>query len=226
MTLTDGSRNGWTGAVTAAPGARRHTSQGEERKQQLVDAAVGLFAERGYGATRIADICERAGVAKGLFYWYFPTKQDLFAELVRTMRRRLRRAQADAMDPGADPLTRLRQGTEASVRFIAEHAAYFSFVEVERTEAELAAVLREGSDVYLRDVRALVVEAIETGMVPDHDPTLVAIGVMGAVSSFTNAWRNGSLQVDPDELARFVGTWTVAAARGAAETIDVARTLP
>lgn len=200
--------------VTAAPAARRHTSQGEERKQQLVDAAVSLFAERGYDATRIADICERAGVAKGLFYWYFPTKQDLFVELVRTMRRRLRRAQADAMDPDADPVTRLRQGTEASVRFITEHASYFSFVEVERADANLAAVLREGSDVYLRDVRALVVEAIGSGLLPDHDPTLVAIGVAGAVSSFTNAWRNGSLEVDADELARFVGGWTVAAARG------------
>lgn len=207
--------------MTDAPGARRHTSQGEERKQQLVDAAVALFAERGYGATRIADICDRAGVAKGLFYWYFPTKQDLFVELVRTMRWRLRRAQANAMDPDADPITRLRQGTEASVRFITEHASYFSFVEVERADANLAGVLREGSEVYLDDVRALVVEAVEAGLLPDHDPTLVAIGVMGAVSSFTNAWRNGSLGIDADELARFVGDWTVAAARGAGETLDL-----
>lgn len=212
--LTGGSRTEWTGTVTAAPSARRHTSQGEERKQQIVDAAVALFAERGYAATRIADICEQAGVAKGLFYWYFPTKQDLFAELVRTMRRRLRRAQAMAMDPDADPVVRLRQGTEASVRFIAEHASYFSFVEVERSDANLAAVLREGSDVYGRDVRALVVEAVDAGLLPDLDPTLVAIGVMGAVSSFTNAWRNGSIELDADELARFVGDWTVAAARG------------
>lgn len=197
--------------MTAGPGSRRHTSQGEERKQQLVDAAVALFAERGYPATRIADICERAGVAKGLFYWYFPTKHDLFEELVRTMRRRLRRAQAAAMDPEADPITRLRQGTEASVRFIAEHSSYFSFVDVERTGADLAPVLREGSAVYGRDVRALVVEAIDAGQVPDHDPTLVAIGVMGAVSSFTNAWRNGLLDLDADALARFVGQWTVAA---------------
>ena len=69
------------------------------------------------GATRIQDICKRAGVAKGLFYWYFPTKQELFAELVRTMRMRLRKAQSAAMDPAANALVRLRQGSEASVRF-------------------------------------------------------------------------------------------------------------
>src|SRR5690606_31919991 len=110
------------------------TDQGRERKQQIVDAAMALFAERGYSATRIADICERAGVAKGLFYWYFPTKLDLFTELVRSMRQRLRRAQADAMDPAADALTRIRQGTIASVVFMAEHASYFAFVDVERTD--------------------------------------------------------------------------------------------
>ena len=93
-----------------APGTpsddRRHTEHGRERKQQLVDAAAELFAANGYAATRIQDICRRAGVAKGLFYWYFPTKQELFAELVRSMRLRLRKAQAAAMDPDADPLTR------------------------------------------------------------------------------------------------------------------------
>lgn len=200
--------------MTTTPAGRRHTSQGEERKQQLVDAAVALFAERGYGATRIADICERAGVAKGLYYWYFPTKHDLFVELVRTMRRRFRQAQSAAMDREADPLTRLRQGTEASVRFIGEHAAYFSFVEVERTDGDVAAVLREGSEVYLRDVRTLVDEARRAGLVPDADPTLMSIGVMGAVSSFTNAWRNGSLDVTADELAAFVGRWVETALTG------------
>ena len=67
-------------------GDRQHTEHGRERKQQLIDAAAELFAANGYAATRIQDICRRAGVAKGLFYWYFPTKQELFAELVRTMR--------------------------------------------------------------------------------------------------------------------------------------------
>ena len=97
------------------------TAQGRERKQQLVDAAAELFAEHGYAKTRISDICARAGVAKGLFYWYFPTKLDLFAELVRTMRRRLRQAQAAAFRPDDDALERVVHGAEASVLFMAEH---------------------------------------------------------------------------------------------------------
>jgi AcrR family transcriptional regulator len=202
-----------TDAPTSAA-ERRLTEQGRERKQQLVDAAMELFAGRGYHATRISDICAAAGVAKGLFYWYFPTKLDLFAELVRTMRHRLRRAQADAMDPGASAVERIRQGAEASVRFIAAHAPYFALIEVERADPEVAEALRGGSRVYLDDVIALVREAQAAGEVADDDPHLVALGVLGAVSSYTNALRAGQVDLSPDELATFVGRW-VAQALGA-----------
>ncbi len=205
-------------------GARRHTEHGRERKQQLVEAAIALFSERGYAATRVLDICEAAGVAKGLFYWYFPTKEDLFAELVRTMRHRLRSAQGDSMDPAASPLDQLRQGTEASVRFMAAHASYFSVVDVERADPAVAHVLRAGADVYLRDVVALVRAGQRVGDVASGDPHLLALGVLGSVSSFANAWRNGRIDLAPDDLAQFVGDWVVRAVRADAAEAPVAPT--
>jgi AcrR family transcriptional regulator len=188
---------------------RRHTDQGLERKQQLLRTAEELFAEAGYAQTRIADICAAAGVAKGLFYWYFPTKQSLFGELVRSMRQQLRRAQAAAMDPTADALTRIRQGSIASVRFMAEHRAYFAILDVERSDPALAEVLREGSDVYAADVVRLIGEAHADGSIVDGDPQLHAVGVMGAVSSFSHALRNGAVDLDVDALAEAVGDWVV-----------------
>jgi AcrR family transcriptional regulator len=190
---------------------RTHTDAGLERKTQLLDAATTLFSEKGYASTRIADICAAAGVAKGLFYWYFPTKESLFAELVRSMRTQLRRAQAAAMDPTADAVTRIRQGTEASVIFMAEHRSYFALLDVERADDEVANVLRDGSDVYASDVIKLVTEAQAAELVPDGDPRLYATGVLGAVSSFSHALRTGRLDVSVEELAVFVGEWVVSA---------------
>ncbi len=192
-------------------GERQFTEQGRERKQQLIDAAMVLFAEGGYAATRISDICERAGVAKGLFYWYFPTKLDLFSELVRSMRQRLRRSQAAAMEADADPIERVRQGTAASVRFMAEHATYFTLVDVERSDPAIDDALRTGSEVYLDDVTALVSAAQRAGQIPDADPRLLALGVLGAVSSFSNAWRSDQIAMSADELAGFVADWVVRA---------------
>ena len=191
---------------------RRLTDQGRERKQQLLDASSTLFASRGYGATRIADICDAAGVAKGLFYWYFETKESLFAELVRSMRTQLRRAQAAAMDPEADPVTRIRQGSEASVRFMAEHMAFFALLEMERTDEAILPVLREGTEVYVDDTTRLVAEAQSAGQVPDDHPArLLAIGVHGAVSQFSHFHRSGRIDLPVDELAVFVGEWVVRA---------------
>ena len=102
-----------------------------------------LFAERGYAATRISDICERAGVAKGLFYWYFPTKLDLFSELVRSMRHRLRRAQADAMDPDCrSDRPGSGRARPPACEFMAEHATYFTLVDVERVDPTIADAVR------------------------------------------------------------------------------------
>ena len=205
---------GWTVEVTThvetpVTGGRQHTEHGLERKQQLLDAAAELFAERGYSATRIADICTAAGVAKGLFYWYFPTKGALFAELVRTMRLRLRRAQGAVLDPATSAATRIADGAAASVRFMADHAAYFALLDVERSDPEVADVLAEGAGVYLDDVRRVVEEGQRAGDIADAPPELMAIGVLGAVSSFSNSYRNGRLgdDVDVDDLAAFVRRW-------------------
>ena len=198
-------------ASSPSTGERQLTEQGRERKRQLVDTAMRLFAERGYAATRISDICAEAGVAKGLFYWYFPTKVDLFSELARTMRQRLRRAQAEAMLGLASPVQRIRAGTEASVVFMAEHAHYFALVEVERADPTIADALRGTGRVYLDDVIALVREAQALHEIPDADPHLLATGVLGAVSSFSNSLRAGQIDLRSDELATFVGEWVIRA---------------
>jgi AcrR family transcriptional regulator len=193
---------------------RRHTEHGAERKRQLLDAAHQLFSQHGFAATRVADICAAAGVAKGLFYWYFPTKESLFAELVRSMRHELRRAQAAAMDPTANPVVQLRQGTAASVRFVAVHRSFFALLDMERADPAHAALLREGADVYAADVQRLITAAQIDGLIPNGDPEVLTAGVMGAVSSFSHALRTGQVTADPDTLASAVANWVAQALTG------------
>lgn len=118
------------------------------------------------------------------------------------------------MDPGADAIERIREGVVASVRFITEHASYFSFVQLERSDPQLAAAVSAGSDVYVRDVADLVVAATEEGSIRTDDPMLTAHGVVGTVWSFTEAWRQRHLHVDAEQLAEFVGDWIVGALSG------------
>ena len=195
--------------MTEAADARRLTSQGRERRLQLIEAAGELFADRGYDDTRIVDIVERAGVAKGLFYWYFENKEALFRDLVEQNRLQLRRAQGEAIDLEAEPLRRIRQGAEASVLYMAQHARLFSLIEVETVEVQLADVLRQGTEVHARDVAAIVAEGIADGTVRDEDPLLLAYGVVGAVGYYGHFQRTGRVSMEIHELAAFVGRFVV-----------------
>lgn len=61
----------------------RWTRRKEARPQELLAAALDLFVERGYAATRLDDVASRAGVSKGTLYLYFTNKEELFKAVVR-----------------------------------------------------------------------------------------------------------------------------------------------
>lgn len=58
-------------------------ARGNETRTRILDAAEACFAQHGYDATGLAEICRRADVSKGAFYHHFPTKQAVFLELFR-----------------------------------------------------------------------------------------------------------------------------------------------
>jgi AcrR family transcriptional regulator len=209
---------------TPAPGVepdRQLTTQGRERKQQLIDCAAHLFAERGFAETRIKDIVDAAGVAKGLFYWYFENKEALFAEVAADIRLRLRKHQASAIDSDADPLRQIRQGAQASVHFMAENAHFFSLLEVE-TGAVTEASRRKGTAQHIRDVRALIVQGQEEGGIVDEEPDLLALGVVGTVGYYSHYHRTGRTNLGIEELSRFVARSVVRMLAADAVAADVA----
>jgi AcrR family transcriptional regulator len=183
--------------------SRQLTAQGIERKRQLLDAAARLFADQGYAATRVADIADTAGVAKGLFYWYFENKEALFRELAADIRHQLRRTQRAAIDRSAPALVRIIQGTVATVKFMDEHSQFFSLLEIEGRS--VADELRRGTEQHLRDVKTLIVEGQKDGTVSGEDePELMALAVVGAVAQFGHFHRTGRVQLSLDELANYV----------------------
>ena len=57
---------------------RRWTRRKEARPAELMSAALDLFVERGFAATRLDEVAARAGVSKGTLYLYFSSKEELF----------------------------------------------------------------------------------------------------------------------------------------------------
>ncbi len=135
-----------------------------DRPDEVLDAAVHLFMERGFAATRVDDIAAAAGISKGAVYQYFNTKQAIFEALVRRAVGPLvdEAVTASAERPG-DPAkvierlaravaTRLKDPTRAAIPLlvIAEATSFPELAEfyrkevVERAVAAFSSLFEEG----------------------------------------------------------------------------------
>jgi AcrR family transcriptional regulator len=102
--MTDSQSFGRSVISTAA----RATERRESRRGALVDAAFGVFLEKGVAASSVDDIVEAAGVAKGTFYLYFRTKDDAInAVAERIVDGVAGVVEAAAATPGLSPVDRL-----------------------------------------------------------------------------------------------------------------------
>src|SRR2546423_15430640 len=97
--------------MRTVPGVnRRLTQRGRDRRSQLMEFAARRFAENGYHPTSVAEIVEGMGVGKGVFYWYFSSKEELLAEILRDAQLELRRRQQQAIGDEPDPVRRIEAG--------------------------------------------------------------------------------------------------------------------
>ncbi|MDO5112438.1 MAG: TetR/AcrR family transcriptional regulator [Clostridia bacterium] len=60
----------------------RTVKPAQERKNEILDAASALFSQKGFDATSVNDILERVGIAKGTFYYYFQSKEEVMDALI------------------------------------------------------------------------------------------------------------------------------------------------
>jgi TetR/AcrR family transcriptional regulator len=69
--------------TTEATAPHKRERRKQDRPGELLEAALDLFVEKGFAATRVEEVALRAGVSKGTLFLYFPSKEDLFKAVVR-----------------------------------------------------------------------------------------------------------------------------------------------
>ena len=179
---------------------RRLTPRGQERKRQLLDYATQRFADQGYHPTSVAEIVEGLGVGKGVFYWYFNSKEELFFEILREAQLDLRRTQQAALADESDAIRKLELGIRASMRWSAEHREHGKLFQFAQTEERFAPALRKGGEVAAQDVIRIVEEGIASGEVRDSDPVVLAHAILGVTTYLVRVFIHEQRR-DPDEIA-------------------------
>ena len=153
-----------------------------------MDHATALFADNGYHPTSVAEIVQGLGVGKGVFYWYFQSKEELLVEILREAQHDLRRSQQQAIGDEVDPVTRIELGIRASLGWLAANRRLITLFQFAATEERFAPTLRRGQEVAIADVVPHVKEGIVAGRIRDADPFILTHAILGVINHLARAF--------------------------------------
>ncbi len=185
-----------------------HPAGRRDKASAIIQQATLLFAEKGYNATTIDEIAERASVGKGTVYEYFKSKQDLFfAVFDEYMKQAFSQMESRVSKFEEKPTEELRRLMSSLVN-LAEDARRLFPLTFEFWSASATAELRERIGAMFRDcysmfrtfIAAIIRRGIEQGEFSENaEPEAVGAVLVGAIDGlFLQAWFDPSL--DPAKL--------------------------
>lgn len=167
-------------AYRQTPGVRRRLQQ---TRAQIVAAATGLVHDGGYAGCSMVKVAERAGVATGTLYRFFPGKGELFAEVFRTACARevaaaTAAASKDADSPSAAILAAVHTFCERALRAPKLAHALIAEPVDPLVDAERLVFRSTYTDLFA----AAITEGIRLGQLPPQDPHISGAGIVGAIN--------------------------------------------
>jgi AcrR family transcriptional regulator len=151
------------------------------REQTIVAAATALASEGGMAAVQIAAVADRAGIAAGTVYRYFPSKTELVAELVAVIGGREINAMAAAADAAPGPLSALAAALATfAARALAERRLAWAIL-AEPVDAEVDALRLDFRQSLAAELERRIKTAIARQLLPDQDARVAAPAIIGAL---------------------------------------------
>lgn len=173
------------------------------RREQILKAATEVFAERGYHATRVSDIQDRAGVARGTVYLYFASKRAVFDALVERMFGRLLESVAP-IDVTSDvpPHDQLRGNLRAVLRVLGQERrlARILFHEAVGLDRELDARLAESWGQLTTFLEESLATGERIGFLRPTDRRIAARAIIGMVKEMLHPGAPDAPPEDPAAL--------------------------
>lgn len=185
----------------------RARDQRESRRADILRVALEVFADKGYHQTRISDIIEAAGIARGTFYLYFESKSAIFLELLDRLLEELRGSVVgvDTGD-GAPPIdAQLLETTRRIVDAVRSNKLLTTIIvrEAVGLDAEVDAKLRDFYGQLHAYIRESLDEGRALGIVRDLDTHVAATCILGSVKQLMEQYviADASAEHDVDREA-------------------------
>ncbi len=172
------------------PGEDHKALARSSTRERILDAALGVFSEKGFHVATMDEVADLAGVGKGTLYRYFANKETLFNELVRQRLEELEIKARTILDGQDDVLTMITKYVRVYFEFFDQNQGLYRLIVQERHDIGV-----QVEDLYLKQVkrrilvlRRKVLEAGQKGVLKPLDFETVFYGVMGFIHGIIQKW--------------------------------------
>ncbi|AKF09463.1 TetR/AcrR family transcriptional regulator [Sandaracinus amylolyticus] len=172
------------------------------KRDVILDAALELFAERGFHGTAVPLVAERAKVGAGTIYRYFESKEHLVNALYRREKQRMTAALADGFPFDQPPREQFHVLFERAIAFMKGNAISVRFLELHHHAAYLDAESRALEEHGNALVEAAFRASIAQLAMRDLPPALLVAIVWGVFDGLLRAWSEGRLELSPAVVAQ------------------------
>jgi TetR/AcrR family fatty acid metabolism transcriptional regulator len=174
-----------------------------DRRRQILDAAVKVFAEKGFHASRVGDIAEEAGIAYGLVYHYFKSKEDLLETIFRTTWIEMLARVREVEDAGVPASEAVRQVTALLLRTWRRDPDLVRVLVREITRNQHVQQEIEEITEAMKALEGIVRRGQESGEFrTELDPRIAAVVFYGALEEVLSGWVLGQLPDRDEDIGR------------------------
>ncbi|TQC47533.1 TetR/AcrR family transcriptional regulator [Rhodococcus sp. WS4] len=166
------------------------------REQQMLDAAVDVFSDRGFHETSMDAIAAKAEISKPMLYLYYGSKDELFAACIQREGLRFVEALAPAGDPGLSPREQLRRALEGFLGFVGKHRKSWMVLYRQALGQQAFVGSVQSSRDRLIELTAHLLESSTKDPEPGQDFELIAIALVGAGEAVADRVAGGEIEVD------------------------------
>ena len=176
----------------------------EEKRRQILEAAVRAFARKGYHACRVGEIAEEAGVAYGLVYHYFGSKEEVLETIFRDTWTQMLARVHEVQEEGGPAREQVRKVTALLLRTWHRDPDLVRVLvhEVTRSPEQLPRQIDEIGHAY-EALEGIVADGQRSGEFRDDlDPRLGATIFYGALEEVLTGWVMGQLPDSDEDIAK------------------------
>ncbi len=161
-----------------------------DTRSRILEAAVRVFAEKGYHETRMDDIVAAANTSKGSLYFHFPGKQEIFFGLIETFASLLEKRLTDAIQNEAHGVEQMDAALRVSLGLFSQYRTLAKIVLVQAVGLGTAFEERRRSinNRFTAIIQARLEQAVNEGSIPPLQADIAARAWIGALNEIVIHW--------------------------------------